>query len=140
MKHNLLFLSIIVLAFGITSCQSSKKSAETGHAPLIGTQWTITAIQGQAVPEDVDEKPYIVFDTNGNYHGSLSCNSFFGEYTVKKSKIKLSYAGATKKLCRDMTTEDALLKALKAEIDSYEFKNDVLYLYADKTEILKLEK
>lgn len=146
MKHkHMLFTSakaigaVFAVAAVLGGCRSSKKSAEAGHAPLLATQWNIAAIQGKPVPRDVDERPFIVFDTNGNYYGSLSCNSFFGEYAVRKDKIRMSYTGATKKLCQNMEVEDDLLRALKAEINSYQFKGATLFLYADRTEILKLE-
>lgn len=140
MKHYIFLLPLLISGLCLNSCQISKKSTGSTHPPLKGTHWNVTTIYERPLSQDIDIQPFIIFDTNGRCHGNLGCNIFFGEYSVKKNKIELSYIGSTKKLCQSMDTERAFAKALKNDIDSYVFKQDVLILYSGKREILQLKK
>lgn len=135
-------LTIIALALSIClgGCSTHKKMSESNKLPLIGTHWNLVAIEDVALqPLHPTSKPYIVFDSLGKFNGNLGCNIFFGSYYQKKHKIELQYDGATKRLCTKMDVENALLKALKRDIDNFSIDGKTLILYSGKKEILRFE-
>ena len=89
-------LLAIVLVVCCCCCKSSKKCAKTEKYPLVGTHWSLVAVEGMEISHDFAMRPYVTFDSTGGVYGNLGCNSFFGTYEInKKSKIKISYQGQT---------------------------------------------
>lgn len=130
-----MILAVVCLA----GCKTTNKATEANSKPLIGTQWNLVALYGEPIDSNQVIQPFIIFDADGNFNGNLGCNTFFGSYYQKKQKLELNYSGATKRLCHEMDTERAVLKALKEEISSYTIAGNVLTLYANKVEILRFE-
>lgn len=139
MKNRLLIFLLCTIA--LCSCNTTKKMVESNHLALVGTEWQLESIEGQYYTSSKEQvKPYIVFDTASQYHGNFGCNDFFGSYYLKKKKLQLTYAGATKKLCSEMTIERAMMKAIKADISTYTIRGNNLILYSGKKEILRFSK
>ena len=138
MKIRLLLpiLALVLLAFTLPS----KKKKEQTNKPLIETHWGLKQIFGEEIPV-LEKAPFIVFDVEGNYHGYLGCNNFFGKYFCKQKSISFYYDGATKKLCfNNMEVEKQFLTALKSEIKTYVITNDTLVLFNSKSkEVLRFE-
>lgn len=127
---------VCIMAACLSGCRSAKEAASTGN--LCDIQWNLVAIDGREIDTAAcEKKPYIVFEQDGSYYGNFSCNAFFGNYRQKKQKIELSYSGATKMLCSRMNTEDAMMKALKKEIDSFTMSGNTLTLYSGKKETMR---
>ena len=112
MKKVTLLLSVVATLF-VASCFSSKNT--TSSVSLTG-EWNIVAVDGNAVDTSkVQQAPYIGFDRVENrIYGSASCNRFFAELKLDsiKSEISFGAAGATRMMCPQMETEDAILAAL----------------------------
>ena len=132
-------IMLVVLAVITFSCCKTSKNVETSNLPLVGTRWNLVAIEDQKLAENLSVQPFIQFNAEGQYSGNLGCNAYFGTYYTKKAKLDLSYTGATKKLCEDMSTEDAFLKAMKKDINNYAISGNTLIMFSGKTEILRFE-
>ncbi len=127
---------VCIMAACLSGCRSTKEAASA--ADLCNIQWNLVAIDGRDIDTAAcEKKPYIVFEQDGSYYGNFSCNAFFGNYQQKKQKIELSYSGATKMLCGQMNTEDAMMKALKKEINSYTLSGNTLTLFSGKKETMR---
>lgn len=132
MRFKLIVLGLAVCCF--TGCKT-QKSSMVNDLPLQNTQWNLIAINGEAI-SDMGNQPYIIFKEDGSYSGNSGCNMFFGKYFSKKQKLELEYSGATKRLCEDMTNENAFFKALKKDIDHFSINDSTLHLFAGETETM----
>ena len=138
MKFNIVVMALLALT--ITGCKSSQKAGKEKQTPLCGVQWNLTGIEGQFIDStSYMTQPHIVFLKDGSFSGNFGCNTFFGSYYVKKQKIELTYKGANKKLCPNMTMEREMMKALKKQISSYEITGKTLILYEGKDEVMRFE-
>lgn len=115
------------------SCCSNKYAA----ANLNG-EWKIDQVLGTQVNASEEEMPFIGFQKEeARFYGSTGCNSFFGEFntTENKNDITISNLGSTKKLCVDMTTEDAIFSAF-SQVASVEYDNNNMKLKDNNGKIL----
>ena len=142
MKENsiyymLVFMLVVCLIAGITSCVSAKKKAAMAqNKPLTETKWVLTHVKGESIPKSFIT-PHIVFGKDGVYTGNLGCNSFFGNYTYRKDRIKMEYEGSTKRLCQNMKVEKLFMQGLHAEFKKYEIRKDTLILKVANGEVLR---
>ena len=131
-------LLVITLVLSCCSCKSSKKCAQSGKYPLVGTQWNLVALEGVELDHDFAMRPFVTFDTAGHISGNLGCNSFFGSYeTTKKHKMTVNYDGSTKRLCQQMGVEKQFSAAWRMDINRYEIKGNELILYSGVDEIMR---
>ena len=115
----------IVLGFMCISCCSNKYAAAN-----ISGDWKIDNVLGTQVIAGEEETPFISFQTQkSRFYGTTGCNSFFGEFntTDNKNEITISNVGSTKKLCSDMTVEDAIFSAL-GQVASVDYNNEIMQL------------
>lgn len=136
MKKIILLMFLSLMCF--TCCKTSQKAASK-NLPLCGTQWNLLAIEQEAITEDNTTQPYIIFDTEGNFHGNLSCNDFMGTYWTRKQQMHMEYTGATKKLCPKMEVEKNFLKALKMDITDYTIDGSILVISNGSKEIMRFQ-
>lgn len=114
-----------VLGFMCISCCSNKYAAAN-----ISGDWKIDNVLGTQVIAGEEETPFISFQTQeSRFYGTTGCNSFFGEFntTDNKNEITISNVGSTKKLCSDMTVEDAIFSAL-GQVASVDYNNEIMQL------------
>ncbi len=114
----------IVLGFMCISCCSNKYAAAN-----ISGDWKIDNVFGTQVNVE-EEVPFISFQTEeARFYGTTGCNSFFGEFKTSDNKndITLTNVGSTKKLCADMSTEDAIFSAF-SQVASVNYDNDKMQL------------
>ena len=115
----------IVLGVMCMSCCSNKYVAAN-----ISGDWKIDNVLDIQVNASEEEIPFISFQSNeSRFYGTTGCNSFFGEFktTDNKNEIMLTNIGSTKKLCIDMTTEDAIFSAM-SQVASVEYNNEEMQL------------
>ena len=79
------------------------------------------------------------FDGTTRFYGTTGCNSFFGEFKTsdKKEDITLTNVGATKKLCEDMTVEDAIFSAF-IKVASVNYDNEKMQLKDESGNEIKI--
>lgn len=124
MKKNI-FLVVIIIS--ILTLQAQTRKNKSGNLPLLNTKWVLEEIAEIPVLHNSDTA-FIVFYENYKFSGNFGCNSFFGEFSFTKKRIKLDYIGATKKLCSDMSVEARFFKAIKSDITHYYIEKNNLYL------------
>jgi len=140
MKRTTVILSIIIvalLAISLTACMTAKKKAEMAqNKPLVETHWVLKSVKGEDIPKNIIT-PFIVFHSDGTYNGNLGCNKFFGNYRCGKSKMKMEYEGATKRLCETMKVEKLFMLHLHSDFKQYEINRDTLILKDKEGEVLR---
>lgn len=137
-------LILITLAFTAQSQQPSKSLmaehklniAETApaqdHSELF-KEWKILKIKGM---EQLNSSPTMAFEKeDSKVNGFAGCNNYFSTYTIDGNNLSFGPAGATRKLCPDMSVEQAFLSILP-KIARYEIVKKELYLYDQADELL----
>lgn len=101
------------LALLVSSCRVSEKA--TGLSPVDG-EWTIEQAGGVTVsPDNEGQMPYVGFITSENrVYGNSGCNRISGSFETRKKNrsLRFGHFAATMRMCPDMATEEAVLKAL----------------------------
>lgn len=103
----------------------------SSNLPLEHTLWTLAAVDGQPVPEEVQITAMLTpidEPNSGNIGGSSGCNSYTAGYTLDASNITLSPILTTLMECpTGMEAEQSYLQALEAA-QTYEILADRLLL------------
>ena len=91
---------------------------------LIGTRWTLTSMDGGAVPADVTVT--LAFGEGGRASGAGGCNQYSSDYTATGSSISFGLMNTTRMACDGAkgTTENAYLADL-ALVTSWAVPADV---------------
>jgi heat shock protein HslJ len=122
----------IVLGVMCMSCCSNKYAAAN-----ISGDWKIDNVLGKQV-NATEETPFISFQKEeARFYGTTGCNSFFGEFKTSENKngIILTNVGSTKKLCEDMTVEDAIFSAF-IKVASVNYDNEKMQLKDESGNVL----
>ena len=107
---NLLVATVAMLVMG--SCHE-KKTFDS-----LGGEWDVVAIGEMAVPDSVDA--FMGFDIAEQLvYGSTGCNRLTGALPAEIEPEAPMFAamGSTRRMCADMTVEDAMLPALGRVVD-----------------------
>lgn len=112
-----------------------KSNAKLQSADDLAGTWKVIQITGL---ESIKFFPTFEFDPEENrVAGYAGCNNYFASYEQKGPELKLGHAGATRKMCQDMTVEDAFLKKLdqiayykkiKSELHLFDSKDNLIFL------------
>lgn len=105
-------------------------------------EWKITQVGEEAIPANLEKKPFISFDTaKKSIHGNAGCNMINGSFTTTTSSatsIAFPAVAATMMACPDMTIERKIMDALN-EVKSFTILTDKSAgLYAEDGTILLL--
>ena len=137
-KKIVMLMAVLAGGLMMVACGSSKKSVSIAN---LACEWEIMEVNNQ--PVSAEQTPFLGFDVNkGQLYGNAGCNSLMASFGISKSANELSFdaIGSTKRMCRDMATEDAVLQALGA-VKSFALDGDKLTLNdADGRELLELKK
>lgn len=136
MKKIILVCSLIAIL--TSNCKTNEKNVDSNDKPLIGTTWQLTHLYCEEIVSDM-KTPTLLFSEEGGLSGELSCNTFFGNYTVNKDRVSLNYIGSTKKLCNHMELEKKYATALKDNITHYVIANDILVLKSKNKEVMRFK-
>ena len=108
---------------------------EQNGSELLG-KWKVIRMDGF---ETLEINPTFEFieeeEKENRVAGFAGCNNYFSSYTVSGNTLKMGVAGATRKMCPDMTVEDAFLKLLD-QIAAYKMVNDELHLFDEQEKLL----
>ena len=69
--------------------------------------------------------------------GFAGCNNYFSTYKLSENTLSFGPAGATRKMCPDMSVEDLFFQNLP-KIARFEIVKKELYLYDQNDELLIL--
>lgn len=113
------FIPSTAVAFSLllsTSCSILK----TDRHDYISGDWNIVSVNGKEVEAtDTERQPFIHFDKpKGKISGNTGCNYLMGKcwFDNKNGRVTFSNLGSTMMACPDMTTETAILEALRKVI------------------------
>ena len=133
MKKNLV-LAMMALCM-MTAC-GEKKSFDA-----LGGEWNVVSVGEMAVPETADA--FLGFNIAERLiYGNAGCNQLTGALPAELNPEVPMFAamGCTRRMCADMTVEDALLPALGQVVD-FKVDGDMLSLLdADGNPVVVLQK
>jgi len=69
-------------------------------------------------------------DKEKRISGFAGCNNYFGNYDLKNIQLDISKMGITRKMCPDMTIENAFINNLK-NVSYYKIEEGKLFLFND---------
>ncbi|MFH8371449.1 META domain-containing protein [Streptomyces sp. NPDC018031] len=104
--------------------------------PLRGTTWQVNGLVDkettQSLPQGTEGKAHLRLGKGGEVSGSLGCNTFTSEATVKDGRIEFGPIASTRKMCPDavMQVENRVRAVLSGPV-SYDHDDRRLSLTAD---------
>ena len=120
MKKNLFFAMMVLMV--MTAC-NKKKTMDT-----LNGEWAVVTIGEMTVPDSTNA--FMGFDVTGKIvYGSTGCNQLTGAMpeTLSTGTPLFGTLGCTRKMCSNMTVEDAMLPALSTVVD-FKVEGNKLYL------------
>ncbi|MBN2657089.1 MAG: META domain-containing protein [Spirochaetales bacterium] len=125
------FIYILVL---ISGCATAELSIEN-------TRWYLVEIEGDSSISILNDKePFLELDMNSSkVGGNASCNNFFGDYILDGTSLSFGMIATTMMACQDEGNQEHRFIQALSRIDSYEIRNNELYLLENGKYILKFE-
>lgn len=120
MKKNLILVMMTLCM--MTAC-GEKKSFD-----MLGGEWNVVSVGDMIVPDSADA--FLGFDIAEQLvYGSTGCNQLTGSLPAELNPEVSMFAamGSTRRMCADMSVEDALLPALGQAVD-FRVDGNTLYL------------
>lgn len=106
---------------------------------LLHGEWNVVELNGQRVPQDGDDVPFLGFDvTENRLYGYTGCNRIMGLIApdeMKQGRVDFSSLGTTRMLCAEDRYESRMLAAL-SEARAISLKQDTLTLSTAKGDAL----
>ncbi|MCD8291623.1 MAG: META domain-containing protein [Prevotella sp.] len=133
MRKLFVYLCIITLFVGFSSCKTSK-TATSSETDLNG-EWKVVEVGGTDISDRTGNgnDAYIGFDVSGKrMYGSPGCNRMFGQLTIDESKGIISFGtvGTTKMMCANMEVERMVIDAVN-NVGAYEIQKDGMLILKD---------
>jgi heat shock protein HslJ len=96
-------VAVALLAAGCATAPGTNTTTPnaTGEPPLLGT-WRLTSFlgaNGQTVQAVAGSVPLVTFDRAGRVSGSVGCNQFSADYTVRGTQLTIGPAVSTMMYC-----------------------------------------
>ena len=99
----------------------------------LNNKWKVITLNGV---EDLKINPTIQFDADEKkLSGFAGCNNYFGTYDPESKQLDFSKMGMSRKMCPDMTVENAFVNNLK-NVSYYKIENKILSFYNADNEVL----
>ena len=99
----------------------------------LNNKWKVITLNGV---EDLKINPTIQFDANEKkLSGFAGCNNYFGTYNPESKQLDFSKMGMTRKMCPDMTVENAFVNNLR-NVSYYKIENKILSFYNADNKVL----
>ena len=127
------------LALAVALCAAMPVQAQGGNAPLAGTSWQLTELNGEPPVAGV-ETPTLVFSADGSsVGGNGGCNTFSGAYSQNGASLRIGPLLATRRACAEPagnTQETAYFQALESTT-RYAIEGGELVLYRGNTVVAR---
>ena len=140
MDKPLTYIFTMICAVILTGCNSEAPQEELPDAELVGTLWTLQAIEVAGDPDILPgaTKVYnIQFFDDYSVEGRIDCNTHVGFFAFSEdSRIKLDHLVTTLVGCRPPELGYPYYQALRVVV-SYEIRGNTLRLYSDMGSALK---
>lgn len=106
---------------------------KTEKPVTLNNKWKVISMKGI---DNLQINPTIQFDEyQKRISGFAGCNNYFGNYDPDTNKMDFSKMGMTRKMCPDMTTENAFINNLR-EFSYFKIENKQLSFYNTNNEVL----
>ena len=132
MKNLILVVMGLIMMVGC----NEKKAVD-----MLSGEWTVVSIEDGAIPSSAGA--FLGFDTVEKVvYGSTGCNQLTGAMPVGVNGNDLLFGalGCTRRMCADMSVENAMLPALGKVVD-FKIEGDDLYLLdAEGKTVMALQK
>lgn len=142
-RVNMKIMNVMLMAIfsGAMTMGCGNTSKTVTVADLAG-EWEILKVKGKSVK--AEETPFLGFDvTEKQLYGNAGCNSLMGTLEIdeeKKNALSFGAVGSTKRMCADMSAENAILPALE-EVKGFSLEGENLVLTNEAgNEVLELRK
>jgi heat shock protein HslJ len=123
--HPALALALLV---ALAACTTPYRGGPAGNY-LENTRWWVLSVDGQGVPQAVEEAPFIVADpSTGRVQGHAGCNTFNGPYRAGGRQLAFGPLAMTRKACPGTGDWEATLTAALTAADGYRVEGDRLLL------------
>ena len=125
------FLPVVFLLPACSSSKSGSKTAVGGSEMLFESEWKLTTVQGQAVPETSNAMLAFKPGQVNTVSGSTGCNRVNGNFELSgTNSIKFSPLATTRMACLDNGANQTEAKFLQAltKTTSWNIANDELLL------------
>ncbi len=103
-------IAMAAISLAIASCSTQKAGTS------INGEWNIVKVENKTIQaEDKDSQPFLGFELNDkSVYGYVGCNQLTGALNINEQQktIDFSQSGLTQMMCPDMSTEEAILKAM----------------------------
>ncbi len=105
----------------------------SGRPGFLNRQWTLTAVDGEAVLPEVEVTAEFERQPFGRIVGSSGCNNYRAPYTRRGATIRVQELVRTDAGCptTEMTEQEATYFALLEEASGYAVEGDALTLTTD---------
>ncbi len=144
MGKTLTFIFTVICVAALTGCSGEAPQDDVPDAELVGTLWTLEAIEVPGEPEILPgaTKVYsIQFSEDYLFEGHLDCNTYSGEYASAEGDLmQISIRYITKRGCHDSNKSmDERYSAGISAVYSFKIIGNQLWLYFDDS-ALKFQK
>lgn len=110
------------------ACASSPGTGQAGNY-LESTRWYVLSVDGQGVPQAVEEAPFIIADPySGRLQGHAGCNNFNGPYRAGGSEVAFGPFAMTRKACPGIGDWESRLTDAIMAADGYRVEDNRLVL------------
>lgn len=135
-------MAVLFTAVLAVACKTSKQDVTMD---VLSGHWNIISVNGENVPSDMENKPFMEFDVKEQrIHGNSGCNIMNGGFFQKKGQpnsLLLSRMASTMMACPNMEIEGKVLEALRNVVSFSKISNDKLALCdKDGKQIVVLQK
>ncbi len=116
-------------------------NAAPNKADLANTDWVLTSINGEPIPEPQNVRPaYLRLTAEGNIvHGFSGCNQFSGTWQRHETGVSFGALAMTMMACPDaQDIEERFMPELE-KINRYEIDGQELILFQDEQELLRFK-
>jgi heat shock protein HslJ len=136
-KSYLALALIFAAALILTACNS-----DTSQANIKGTEWTLVSYGdvNNPTPAAAGVETLLSFGKDGQVSGSMGCNSFGGDYSIKGDKITFGSLISTMMACDEprMTQEGAAFALMNMTVRYAAGGNTLTIFSADEKSVLNL--
>lgn len=126
-KTKYIYLPVTALLLGMTSCRSGSEAID------LNGDWKVSTINGETVPETLEEVMLSFDNTTNSYHGVTGVNLINGSYRQHNQSLTLEEGAMTRKM-GDPVSNDVEMKYVNAihAVKSVQNKKGKLMLLDEK--------
>lgn len=117
----------VILLAAAAACCNCRSFQKKNRQPLVGTEWQLVQLGGQAVAPE-EGKYTITLGEDNRIAGVGACNRLMGQYTLgEKNALQFGTLASTRMACPGMDTEAAFMQMFDS-VTRYDMDGPMLLL------------